>query len=443
MNLDRRMAVKSLVGTAATLALPLSSARAADPPRRPRRFVFFLQNHGFMPAHALPDGVPARVRLDKPEQISLRDHKLPQWIGPLEPIKDRVTILQNLNGRHVRPIHGSPYGALGGYAKSETVALGETIDCALGKAFPGVLPAIIFGWDTLTTMRSRPIHYASSAWEAGRPAPMFCDPLLAFNNLFGIAQPGAARDAYEADSELFDVVRKDVENFEARLPQSERAKFGAYSDGIDLIHKRRQTLLSMVDKLRAHAPKMSDKYTKPRFESDWWDAMTDIGIAALVTGVTNVVTIASGRCESYGSWDGIGLKSRGHGFGHVNPPDDWLLLRRHNMEVLLRFVRALEAIPEGDGTMMDNTVIVYTSDAAEAQHSTGHLWPFLLVGNLGGRIASGQYIRYPVSPKQGSRTINALYCSLLHAAGVPRDHFNLFGSLEKLDQLGPLPELMA
>jgi hypothetical protein len=110
---------------------------------------------------------------------------------------------------------------------------------------------------------------------------------------------------------------------------------------------------------------------------------------------------------------------------------------------LLRFVKALEAVPEGEGTMMDNTLIVYTSCHAEAQRSTGHLWPFILIGNLGGRLKSGQIVRYPLSPKPHSRTVNSLWCSLLHAAGVPRDHFNLDGSLKRLDTLGPLPEIMA
>jgi hypothetical protein len=443
MNITRRDAIKSLAVGAAGSCLPAVPSFAAAGAQKPARFVFFLQNHGFMPAHAQPEDIPANLRLDRPESTPLAGHKLPSFIDPLEPIKDRVTILQGINGRHVRPIHGAPYGALGGFPKSYTTAGGETIDCALGKAFPGVSPALIFGLDSLDVMKASPIHYASSAWGANRPAPMFCDPVLTFNSLFGIIKPGTARDTFEADTELFELVKRDVDNLDARLPEAERARFASYREGFEAVGARRQRLLGMVDVLEKHAPKFTDQFTKPRFESDWWDASVEVAIAALKAGVTNVVTIASGRCESYGTWDGIGLKSRGHGFGHVNPPDEWLLLRRHNMNTLLRFVRALEAIPEGKGTMMDNSLIVYTSCHAEAQHSTGHLWPFLLIGNLGGRLKTGHFVHYPISPKPKSRTINALWCSLLHAAGVPRDHFNLDGSLKGIDKPGPLPEIMA
>ncbi len=443
MSLTRREAISALAVGAAGLRMTDAPALAAAAGKKPARFVFFLQNHGFMPHHALPEGVAANPRLDKPEVTKLADHKLPAFIDPLEPIKDRVTILQNVNGRHVRPIHGAPYGALGGFPKSYTTAGGETIDCALGQAFPGVFPALAFGLDSLDVMKAAPVHYASSAWAANRPAPMFCDPVLAFNSLFGIVKPGAARDAFEADTELFELVKKDVDNLDARLTAAERARFAPYRDGFGSVGERRKRLLGMVGVLEKHAPKFGDAFTRPKFESDWWDASVEVAVAALKAGVTNVVTVASGRCESYGTWDGIGLKSRGHGFGHTNPADDWLLLRRHNMNTLLRFVKALESVPEGTGTMMDNTVIVYTSCHAEVQHSTGHLWPFVLIGDLGGRLKTGQFVRYPVSPKPNSRTVNALWCTLLHAAGTPRDHFNLDGSLKGLDAPGPLPELMA
>jgi hypothetical protein len=112
------------------------------------------------------------------------------------------------------------------------------------------------------------------------------------------------------------------------------------------------------------------------------------------------------------------------------------------MEMLVRIIKALEAVPEGKGNMMDNTLIVYTSCAAESQHSTGNRWPFLLLGNLGGKLRTGRYIHYPMEPKAKSRTINALYTTLLHAIGSPRDRFNLEGGLKDIDRVGPLPELL-
>jgi arylsulfatase A-like enzyme len=103
----------------------------------------------------------------------------------------------------------------------------------------------------------------------------------------------------------------------------------------------------------------------------------------------------------------------------------------------------LQAVPEGNGTMLDNTVIVYTSDFGERHHSTGYDWAYVLVGNAGGALKFNQYIDYPLNGKKGGRSINALYCTLLHAAGDKREHFNLDGSRKSIDEPGPLSELLA
>jgi len=84
----------------------------------------------------------------------------------------------------------------------------------------------------------------------------------------------------------------------------------------------------------------------------------------------------------------------------------------------------LRSIPEGDGTMLDNTMIVYLSDAGEAHHGALHEWPFLVVGGCGGKLAiPGHYIRMPDYGQAGHRTIGNLYTSILNAYGDPVAHF--------------------
>ena len=91
------------------------------------------------------------------------------------------------------------------------------------------------------------------------------------------------------------------------------------------------------------------------------------------------------------------------------------------MEKIAAFIKKLEAIPEGDGTMMDNTLIVYMSDAADQHHPVCYEWPFVLIGDLGGRLKLGdRYLRYPWYGKNGHRTTANLYLSLLAALGDRR-----------------------
>jgi hypothetical protein len=108
--------------------------------------------------------------------------------------------------------------------------------------------------------------------------------------------------------------------------------------------------------------------------------------------------------------------------------------------MLVKLMKALESMPEGNGTMMDNTLIVYTSNNADKQHTSGANWPVILLGNCSGHIKTGQYTRL-----DGRRPINALYTTLLHAIGAPRDRFNMDNNLaRKYDsKVGPIEELMA
>ena len=111
--------------------------------------------------------------------------------------------------------------------------------------------------------------------------------------------------------------------------------------------------------LKRHAPTIDDRYTKPKFEIDWHDCLLEIGISALTSGLTNTLTIASGRGSVTESWKGIGVETVGHRLGHIGQLIDmWVRIRQYNCRMLVQIIEALERVPEGNGTMMDNTIIV-------------------------------------------------------------------------------------
>jgi hypothetical protein len=116
------------------------------------------------------------------------------------------------------------------------------------------------------------------------------------------------------------------------------------------------------------------------------------------------------------------------------------------MELLAKLVDKLEAIPEGNGSMMDNTDILYLSDSAENHHSSCFDWPMVMLGNLGGRLKpNDRFLNFAKYGAKGHATIGMLYTTLLHAAGAPVDHFgikdtSLIGAVE---QAGPLATLLA
>jgi len=107
--------------------------------------------------------------------------------------------------------------------------------------------------------------------------------------------------------------------------------------------------------------------------------------------------------------------------------------------MLAKLVKELESMPEGDGTMMDNSLIVYTSNNAERQHTRGNNWPFILIGNPAGPLKTGQFTQMKKRP------INDLYTTLLHAVGAHADRFNMDKNLAEnySSKVGPIEELLA
>jgi hypothetical protein len=117
----------------------------------------------------------------------------------------------------------------------------------------------------------------------------------------------------------------------------------------------------------------------------------------------------------------------------------------YHMGLVPKMAETFQRIPEGDGTMLDNTLIIYLSCAGGKHHGGNTDWPALLLGGSGGSLKMGQYLQYPSYKSAGHRTLGNLYQSLLRAGGVETgDHFGqLDPALKDLDLKGPLQELLA
>ena len=152
------------------------------------------------------------------------------------------------------------------------------------------------------------------------------------------------------------------------------------------------------------------------------------------------------------TYRGLGISKHVHGIGHAESVHDMTpvearnRIRKFQIDQIARVAAKLKAVPEGNGTMLDNTLIVYLSDAAEKHHGSCVEWPFLLLGGIGDKLRNntgGRYLQYPAYGKPGHRTIGNLYNTLMHAAGKPQDEFGrLDVNIDASLQRGPLPELM-
>jgi hypothetical protein len=325
----------------------------------------------------------------------------------------------------------------------------QTIDYAIGAANPGIFPIINLG------ISDRPQHsviYNCSASGPGAALPTQCNPKIAFNALFGAIAQGEGKKQFQAEQDLLGFLAKDIRRVEKELGGADREKLESYLAAFEGLKDRQSRLVEIRDTLEKVAPVPDDKYAS-EVESDRLDAHFELATAALIGRLTNVVTLASGAGNPYFSvkWTGLGIEVGKHTIGHGGSSGGmtWdqmaTKIRNYHFGLIARMMDKLATVPEGDGTMLDNTLIVYLSDAAEGHHSRCWEWPFVVIGDLGGKLKTGgRYLSYPYYGRDGHRTFNGLYNTFLHAAGAPRDDFGMADAMLKdLNLSGPLPELLA
>lgn len=451
---SRRAVFRGVTLGAGSVLLPPVLRQLEAGGNQPMRFVFVVEGNGFDPMQAQPVSIPRKkdaqnhTANDTLEDIPLADHQLSEALAPLEPLKDRLTIIEGLSGRICGGGHSNNYGALGAFP-SKAGVMAETIDLALGRAVPAIFPQIGLG------ISDRPEHtviYNISALGPDKPAPVRCRPDLAYNELFGAAAEGAAREKFTQRGHLLDFMADDVRRVSRQLNSAEKEKLDSYLGAYDGLRDRQSRLNEIGGRLRKQGPVVNDKF-RSEVEADRLDAMFDIGAASLICGLTNVLTIASGCGEPYFSvrWHGLGIPLDKHSIGHGKGLDQRTAeqltteIRRFHMGQIARLAQKLQSVPEGDGTMLDNTAIIYLSDGAEAHHSRCWDWPMLVIGDLGGRLKTrGRFICYPKYAANGHKTTSNFFLTLLEAAGTPRDTFGMpDAALKDIDTRGPLAELLA
>lgn len=471
MSAHRRTFLSNVsLGAGSLVLAPLVrqlEAQAAGTAKKPQRFVFVMEGNGLPWEQTQPQGIEragtshlkgGAATVENPEardklvDIPLGKHELAESLRPLDPWKSRVTVVQGLSGRVTGGGHSTDFGALGCYAAhggtgNSGTPQGETIDVALGKKLGGIFPQVGLGIvdrPELTTI------YNCSAWAKGKPLPTQCNPELAYASLFGSVASGAAREEFVARGNILHFLHDDLKRLEREVAGPEQEKLEQHVATYESLRHRQSRLNEIESTLREHAPVVNDKY-KSEVETDRLDAHFDMAATALISGVTNVVTLASGVGSPYFvvRFKGLGIPVSKHAIGHGESYDGraWddmaITIRRFHFELIARLMKKLDAVPEGDGTMLDNTLIVYLSDAAEAHHSKCREWPIVLVGDLGGKLKAGRYLEYPYWGLPGHKTTSNLYTTLLDAVGDRRDYFGLADPLLKhLDLKGPLPELL-
>ncbi len=455
MNTNRRQMLKGLsLGAGSVLLSPMIQRvmANAEGKERPPRFVFVLQSNGFDAVQACPESIPFQKYADREkfESIDLANHKLPKGLAALEPLKSKTTIVQGLSGRCTGGGHSTWGGSLGQYRISGANLSPQniTIDYQLGQAVPGILPWIGVGMasgarDALMNITARAAH---------KTMPIILNPEKAYNSFFSVAAGGEREKNFHLKRNLLDYMVGDVKKTRKALGALAGEELDAYLAAYDQLAARQYQLLANKEVLKKSAPKLDDRFTST-VATKRLEAQFELAGSALIGGLSNVATLTCAATEINAQpYLGIGVDLSNHGFGHMggNKRDAkgvpyYEKTRGWLFSLIAKLAQRLEKTPEGDGNMLDNTIIVYMSDAPDTHHSTGYEWPLAIVGNLKGKMnLGGRYINFPGYGKPGHHTVGALYTTFLNCVGQRQQ---TFGRLdpdldEKAMQTGPLAQLM-
>jgi hypothetical protein len=381
----------------------------------PRRFVFLVEGNGVEPTNLMTPGVRAAIEAQAIQAPGTRryfphlyGHDTPLLLtedlstapslDPLGPaagadLTGLSSVVLGLSSTITGSGHTTNFGALSCTRSTPSRAGGPTIDGVLAAqaAVRGTAPfdAVRLGVHSLSTS----MNTSTCAYGAGQAAPVVIDPVQAFANLFGVVGDPASQAAFSRRGRLLDYAMADVN---ATLGQfsgnsAERAKLEAYLTSLQTVKDRQQDLTALAPSLSGVAPtppSASGLYTSAD-PFDRLQAHVDLVQAALIGGLTNLAVLSVGAGGGFDlAYPSLIADIRRHDLHHMDPAivDPAIavgVIRDATREVVAKaagLARALQAVPEDGGTMLDNTLIVVMSGNGEQHHSSAEEWPFLLLG---------------------------------------------------------------
>jgi hypothetical protein len=464
MKTRRDFLKSTAVGVGALSLTPCLKAFGAAAPANgfPKRFVFIRKSNGEHPQDlALPSFSGAEKASDEKKQaleLDLDKHELPAWMSSLSKHKENLSILQGLSSKMSENGHYSYSSVMGAYKSNRNSLSGikrATIDFELAKLFPSPFGHIEL---SLTGDYSKFRQGIVGGYSASGPHQRnycYADPLTAFNELFRtVINPNAV----DTDNCMLKFLEGE-ESFKAGILKGyEKLKLSNHIHSIEEIKARNLKLSKMSGSIAKHLPKLAPVHTNSEASATTPEkqaAMTEILLAALITGLTNVVTYTIDELSTpiFGlpgnEGDRISLHSVGHNSGYSGVTSEKIRekVRTGHMEQIATIVEGLKAQPEGKGTMFDNTMIMYFPEGGESHHGHGFEAPYIIMaGNNCKLDMAGRYIRLPYHGTEGHKTIGNWYTTLLNAHGNPIKHYgdlDIEMSRLKLHQLGAIKQFIA
>ena len=425
-HLPRRTFLKGLGVAIALPALDAMTPAFAAPAAKkaPLRLAFTYIPNGV----TLADWTPAGTG---------RDFTWSRILKPLEPFRENVSILTGLAHKNAYALGDGP----GDHARAAAAYLtgvhprktagadiqnGISVDQIAAQQIGDAtrFRSIELGCDDSRTVGNCDSGYScaytnSVSWRGPTsPMPPETNPRLAFERLFGAFDAGLDAETRARRRVLrrsiLDLVSERTRTLVADLGASDRRKMDEYLSSVREIERRIQ--MAEAD-MRDLPPDVETPTGIPVEFAEYVKLMFDLQVLAFQTDLTRISTMMMGREGSLRTYPEIGVPDPHHPLTHHGGKTDWIervtQINTFHAGLFAHFLQRLKDTPDGDGTLLDHSIIVYGSGISDGDRHTHEDLPVLLAGGAGGTLARGRHIVYPTDTPMTN-----LYLTLLDRMGV-------------------------
>jgi hypothetical protein len=423
-----------LQGLGASIALPLldsmvpaltaQSKTAAAPIRR--LGIFYVPN-GMAMKYWVPTGEGA-------------DFEVPRTLSPLTPYRDQLVILSGLatmcayprpgegGGDHARSASTFMTGVHIKRTSAADVQAGISADQIAARQFGQVtqLASLELALESVELLGACDGTYACAysntiAWRTPTtPLPMENDPRAVFERLFGTASstdPAARLARIRRDRSILDSVGDKVSSLKGRLDPSDRTKLTEYLEAVRDVERRVQ---KAEEQSSRELLVVEQPAGIPGQFADHAQLMMDLLALAYQADLTRVSTFMIGREVSSRPYPEIGIPDSHHPLSHhendVQKLDKLGQINLHHMNQFAHLVEKLKTTKEGNGTLLDSSLLVYGAGISDSNTHFHDNLPIALVGGAAGGLKGGRHLRY------GKDTpLTNLWLTVLDKMGVPSE----------------------
>jgi hypothetical protein len=414
--------------------IPSLTAQAQTPaaPKRLRRLGYVYMPMGCDASRWTPGG---GERLDE----------LSFSLAPLAPVKQHVSVISNLELRNAYPgTHATSNSAFLSAARAKLTEsadyyLGTTADQLAAKQIgrDTQLPSLELSMDLMTLAGQCDNGYACVyhnclSWSSPTtPLPSEAHPRIVFERLFGDgATPAERRASLKSRASLLDSLMDEFTQLNKQLGPADRAKVAQYLDTIREVERR-------IQRAEASAKENANRDLErpvgvPASYADHARLMFDLQVLAFQADVTRVITFQLARETSNRTYPEIGVSDPHHPLTHHGGDPKKIekvaKINRFHVSLFAEFLAKLRDTREGDGTLLDHSLLLYGSGMGDPNRHTHDDLPILVAGGAAGKMKGGRHIRFAKPTPLAN-----LHLTLLDKVGVRLDSFgDSKGKVEEL-----------